>query len=721
MKVELLNSRADMFRGRARLLLRNGAMGLILVMILLGSFLEIRLAFWVMLGIPVSFLGALLLMPVAGLTINMVTMFAFIIALGIVVDDAIVVGENIYYYKQEGVAPLKAAIAGAQEVAVPVGFSILTNIVTFIPLMILPGVMGRILKMLPVVVILTFLISWLESMLILPSHLSHQKEGTEKGVYKWIHKRQQSFSDKFRDWVRTKYGPFLKLCLIHRYFVVAVSLAILALTIGYFASGRMGFSMFPTVESDFAMGAAQLPYGVPIKKTDAVARRMYKAARDVAEESGHPELIKGIFTDIGVGGSHALNMFVFLADADVRDKIMGTEEFVNRWRKKIGQVPGVKHIRLQSDFGGPGSGASLMVELSHRNEKILEKAAADLAGKLTDFPMVKDIDEGFRQGKEQFDFKIRPEGESLGLTARDIALQLRASYEGAESIRQLRGRNEVRVQVRLPERERVSKYDLDNIIVRTPGGAEVPLMDIASVSYGHAYTSINRRNGRRTIRVTGSVVPRSKTREVIMTLNNEVMPALMSKYPGLSYSYEGHSAENRKTLGSMKKSMPLILFVIYILLAVPFKSYVQPLIVMISIPFGIVGAIIGHLIMGYSMSMIGLIGVIALSGVVVNDALVMISFINNARAHHATAYDAVVNAGIQRFRPIMLTTLTTFGGLAPMIFERSFQAKFLIPMAISLGYGLLFATLITLILVPALYMIVNDLSGGRYRQSDTSR
>ena len=707
--IEVVNSRADMFKDRASLLLRNGAMGLVLVMVLLGFFLEIRLAFWVMMGIPVSFLGALLIMPAADLTINMVTMFAFIVALGIVVDDAIVVGENIYHHKQDGMDPLKAAIAGAQEVATPVGFSILTNVVTFIPLMMMPGVMGRIMKMLPVVVIATFLLSWIESLLILPSHLSHKSKDVGRGPYKWIHDRQQSFSHKFRNWVRTKYGPFLEVCLTHRYFVVAVAIAILAVTLGYFASGRMGFTMFPTVESDFAMGSAVLPYGVPVEKTDAVAKRMLKAAQDVAEECGHPELIDGIFTEIGSGGSHIVKMQVFMVDSKIRDKIMGTEEFVNLWRKKIGMVPGVKGIRLQADFGGPGSGPALTIELSHRDVATLEMAAPDLAATLTEFPRIKDIDDGYQQGKQQLSFRVKPEGESLGLTARDVAEQVRFAYEGAEAIRQQRGRNELRVQIRLPEEERVSEYNLDNMIIQTPAGLEVPLMEVAEVDRGHAYTTINRRNGKRTITVIADVVPKPQAKQVMGGLNVEAMPDLIEKYPGLSYSYEGRSAENRESMNSMKKTMPLILLAIYALLAVPFRSYVQPLIVMISIPFGIVGAILGHLIMGYSMSMIGLIGVIALSGVVVNDALVMITFINNARKHHASAHDAVINAGIQRFRPIMLTTLTTFGGLSPMIFETSRQARFLIPMAISLGYGLLFATLITLILVPVLYMIIHDL------------
>jgi multidrug efflux pump subunit AcrB len=708
---EIRYNAADMYRDRAELLLRNGALGLVLVLFLLGLFLELRLALWVLMGIPVSFLGSLLLMPVCDLSINMVTMFAYILALGIVVDDAIVVGENIYHHHQEGKPFMRAAVDGAREVASPVAFSILTNIVAFIPLYFLPGMMGRIMKMLPVVVVSTFLISWVESIFILPSHLGHHRDRGRRGLNRWFHERQQAFSVWFMRWVQTSYGPFLERCLHARYVVLLMAAGILTVALCYVASGRMGFEMFPKVESDYAYGYVWLPYGVPIERSAAINDRLLAAAKEVVRECGHPELVKGYYSDVGDGGSHTTEMRVYLADPDVRKTIMGTQEFVDRWRVKIGDLTGVDSMRLSSDEGGPGSGKALTIELAHRDVQTLERASSELAAELAMFPQVKDIDDGFQLGKEQLDFSMRPDGERLGLTAASVARQVRNAYEGAEVLRQQRGRNEVKVRVYLSEHQRESAYHLENMVLRTPSGGEVPLQNVVNVKRGRAYTAINRRNSQRTMWVTGDVTPRAGVGQVIAALEVETLPALLKRYPGLSYSYEGHQAEDRKTAGRMRQLIPLVLVAIYALLAIPFRSYLQPLIVMTSIPFGVVGAICGHLLMGYNLSMIGLIGILALSGVVVNDALVLIDFANHRRQTHASAHDAVVSAGIQRFRPIMLTTLTTFGGLAPMIFETSRQARFLIPMALSLGYGMLFATLITLILVPSLYMVVEDVRG----------
>jgi multidrug efflux pump subunit AcrB len=706
--IAVQSDKTEVFAQRAKLLLSNGAMGLALVLLVLGTFLEIRLAFWVMMGIPVSFLGCMLLMPAADLSINMMTMFAFIVALGIVVDDAIVVGENVYHYQQEGLDGPESAIRGAREICGPVGFSILTNIVAFIPLMVMPGMMGRVISMLPIVVSFVFVISWVESLYILPSHLSHMRKKEPTGAFGILHRAQQRFSHAFRNWVKTKYGPFLDFCLSHRYVVVSAALALLILVGGYWASGRMGFSMFTTVESDFAIASATLPYGVPVEDTLVVADRLVAGAQQVLEESGHPELVEGIFADTGKGGSHTTEVRVFLADAEVRDEIMGTEEFVQKWRAAVGDVPGVRFIRYASDSGGPGSGTALTVELRHSDIKILESASKELAAELSTYALVQDINDGVEEGKTQFDFTLKPEAISLGLSADDIGYQIRAAFEGTEVLRQQRGRNEVKVKVRLPKAERTSMNSFENFILRTPDGGEVMLSDAVNIKVGHSYTTINRRDGMRTLTLRADVRPKSKAGEVMAKLDAEYFPKLLSQYPGLNYSYEGHTAEQRDSFGSMAVTIPLVLLAIYALLAIPFRSYSQPLIVMVAIPFGIIGAIFGHLLLGYEMTMMGVIGMLALSGVVVNDALVLIDFANSRRAHHDNAHDAVVSAGIQRFRPILLTTLTTFGGLAPMMLETSRQAKFMIPMAISLGFGILFATLIALILVPSLYMVIDD-------------
>ncbi|MFP4105135.1 MAG: efflux RND transporter permease subunit [Phycisphaerae bacterium] len=709
-QTDIYRDRSDIYTQRVNLLMRNMGLGLLLVLVVLGLFLEVRLAFWVMMGIPISFLASFLLLPMFDVTINMISLFAYIIALGIVVDDAIVVGENTYHYHQEGLPFHIAAVKGAREVAVPVTFSILTNMVTFLPIYFIPGVMGNVFRMIPVVVCVVFAISLLECLFVLPAHLSHQKDRKRRGLSKWLHGRQQAFGRAFTGWVRKRYGPVLEQAMVHRYVTIAGAAALL-IAVGAFAmSGRMGFSLFPKIESDFSQGSVVLPYGAPVEDTEDILERMRKGALKVIEESGHPELKDYIITDIGRSGSHTGQVRVGLADPDIRSEIMSTEEFTQRWRKAVGEIAGVESLKFASDVGGPGGrGAPVTVELSHRDIDLLANASAELARQLDQYPRLKDVDDGFQPGKKQFDFRLLPQGKSLGLTARSIARQVRNAFYGIEAVSQQRGRDEIEIMVRLPEEQRISEQDIDEFLVRTPAGTFVPLREVAQYERGRAYTVINRKNGRRVVQVQADVTPRSKAGEVLADLKTSVLPELTSKYGGLSYSFEGHQADMRESLGSLRTSFIIAMLVIYGMLAIPFRSYIQPLIVMISIPFGIIGAVIGHLIMGYDLAIPSMFGIVALSGVVVNDSLVLIDFANRRRKEGMDPHDAIVSAAIQRFRPILLTTLTTFGGLAPMIFETSRQARFLVPMAISLGFGLLFATFITLGLVPALYLAIEDL------------
>jgi multidrug efflux pump subunit AcrB len=707
--LDISNNKADMFRGRMSLLLKNGALGLIMVFLVLGLFLEMKLAFWVMLGIPISFLGTFLFMPAFDVSLNMISMFAFLIALGIVVDDAIVVGENIYHNHQNGLSFLDAAIQGTKEIAVPVTFSILTNIVAFMPLYFVPGVMGKFFRVIPLVVCTTFVISLVEALFILPAHLAHKKDNKNPG---WLHRKQQAFSAKFTHFVKTVYGPFLNKTLRARYITVSIGLVILIITIGYLSSGRMGREMFPSVESDRGLCMFSLPYGSPVEKTIAVHDRVIAAGNAVVREveaSSGKKLLKGVDSTIGRGGGHAGRIIFELADPDARP--VSTQEFVDAWRTKVGPISGLKMIRFKNDGGGPGGGGdALTVELSHRSMDVLEEASKELADQLSIFPMARDIDDGFTPGKPQIDFSINAEGRSLGLTSSEIARQVRNSYYGSEAIRQQRGRTEIKVKVRLPEAERDTEFSLEEMIVRTPGGAEVPLREVVETKRARAYTSISRSDGRRVITVSADVTPRDQTDRILTSIKADILPKLMQKYSGLSYSFEGQQAEQRESIGGLFKGLLLALALIYVLLAIPFKSYAQPLIIMISIPFGIVGAVIGHLLLGYSLSILSLFGVVALSGVVVNDSLIFIDFANKKRWAGANMHDAIYEAGIQRFRPIVLTTLTTFFGLMPMIFETSRQAKFLIPMAISLGFGILFATFITLLLIPSMTLILEDIS-----------
>jgi len=708
--ISVQRDRAESYRQRAELLIRNGAMGTLLVLVILGIFLELRLAFWVMMGIPISFLGALLFFPALGISINMITLFAFIMAVGIIVDDAVIVGENVYHYYQKGESFLDAAVMGAREIATPVTFSILTNVAAFMPLYFIPGPVGKTFKMIPLVVCTAFMISLFESLFILPAHLGHRKPRKLGAVRGWIHHRQQAFSHWFIHWVRDRFGPFLDGALSRRYLVISLAVAVLAFFLAYALSGRMGMGLFPRVESDFARASATLPYGSPVEKTEAVARKMRAAALQVVEDSGHPELVTGIYTRVGRGGSQNLFMIVYLADPDIRDKIMTTREFTRKWREKVGLLPEVENINFASDFGGPGSGSAITVELSHRDTAVLEQASARLADELLNYSLVKDIDDGFSAGKEQLDFSLKPEGKALGLTAQEVARQIRNAYYGSRVLRQQRGRNEVTVTVRLPREERISEYNLQELMIKAPTGTFVPLRDIVETGRGRAFTTIVRRAGRRVVQVTADINDRSRAGEVESALRGEEMPRLLASFPGLQYSFEGRAADTRESMSSLKIGFTMALILIFTMLAVPFRSYIQPLIVMTSIPFGIIGAVIGHMIMGYSLSVVSMFGIVALSGVVVNDSLILIDFANHRiREQGMSIHDAVLDAAIQRFRPILLTTATTFGGLAPMMFERAIQARFMIPMAISLGYGILFATVITLVLVPCLYMAIEDL------------
>jgi len=698
------NDMSEVYQQRLELLLKNAFMGLVLILAVLGLFLEFRLAFWVTMGIPTAFLGSLLFLPVVGVSINMISMFAFIVALGIVVDDAIVAGENIYEYQQQGMGFTRAAVLGARDVAVPIAFSILTNVVAFLPLSFIPGTMGKIWKVIPLVVITVFLISWVESLLILPGHLAHLKRRPADLPPNYLQRWQQAFTGRVTQFINQVYGPFLDLCIRWRALTVALCLTVLIVVLSYALSGRIGMILMPRVESDQAEVTAVLPVGSPMDKVAAVQEKLSAAMNAVASENGGDQLLKGIFSSVD---ENQVKVKAYLTDAGVRP--LNTGEVTQLWREKLGPVVGLESILFESDGGGPGSGASLTVELSHSDIQVLDQASAALAEGLAGFSNVKDIDDGYTPGKQQLDFSIKPEGQSLGLTSAEVARQVRNAFSGAEALSQQRGRNEVTVRVRLPENERTSEYHVEHLMIRTPAGTFVPLIEIANVERGRAYTSISRRDARRTVTVSANVEPIGETGQVQAALNSTILPELARDYPGLTYGYQGRQADMKESMQSLLGGFALAMLAIYFLLAIPFRSYSQPLIVMIAIPFGIVGAVLGHLLMGYNLSLMSMMGIVALAGVVVNDSLVLIDYANRRRREGASPAEAIRVSGLRRFRPIVLTTLTTFGGLAPMIFETSRQARFMIPMALSLGFGILFATVITLILVPCLYLLIDDI------------
>ena len=706
LRVDLRNDLSDIYRQRLGLLLKNGFIGLALVFILLALFLEPRLAFWVSLGIPVSFLGSLFFLNMSYVSINMISLFAFIVTLGIVVDDAIIVGENIYYHQQRGKTWFKAAVTGTREIAVPVTFTVLTNMVAFVPIFFVSGFMGKIFKQIPVVVISVLAISLIESFFILPAHIGHRRTDATSGLFAWIFRAQQSFGRAFLRFVNQHYSPFLHTTIRWRYLTIAAGIAIILITIGYIKSGRMGFELFPKIESDYAKVTAVLPFGTSFEKAQQVEKKLIQAAQKVTSKNGDKELVEGIFSTIH---DNTIEIRTYLTPPDVRP--LSTVDVTGRWREQVGVIPGLEYIKFESDAGGPGRGAAMSVELSHQKMDLLERASADMAEALNFYPNTKDIDDGFSPGKQQIDFKIKPEARSLGLEAREVARQVRHAFYGAEVLRQQRGRNEVKVLVRFPRQERISEYSLEEMVLQTPKRTEILLRDAVYISRGRSYTDINRRNGQRIVTVTADVSPRSQAGQILDSIKVEILPELQRKYPGLAYSFEGRQADQKESMQSLFRGLLMAMIVIYAMLAIPLNSYIQPLIIMIAIPFGIVGALIGHLIMGYSLSVLSMFGVVALSGVVINDTLVLIDFANRRRRAGIGPMEAIHASGLHRFRPIILTTLTTFGGLAPMIFETSRQARFLIPMALSLGFGVVFATLITLILVPSFYMIIEDVKG----------
>ena len=695
---------SEIYQQRLELLLKNAFMGLVLVLVVLSLFLEMRLAFWVTMGIPTAFLGAFLFLPLMGVTINMISMFAFIIALGIVVDDAIVAGENIYEHRERGAGVLEAAMAGARDVAMPISFSILTNIVAFLPLLLVPGFLGKLFGVIPLVVITVFLVSWVEALFIMPAHLAHGRPRQRNRLSAAIHRRQQAFSRGFSRLVSDYYAPFASKLVVHRYVTSAFGVAVLLVVLAWAMSGRMGFTLMPKVESDRAQATLTLPYGSPMPRMTETRDRLEAAAEQVITDNGGDNLATGVFATIE---ENTIEMRVYLQSADVRP--ISTAAFVQAWREQLGEVAGLQSAQFQSDAGGPGAGKAITVELSHRDTDTLDRAAESLAARLGEFAGATDIDSGVAQGKNQVSFTLNDAGRSLGLTNADVGSQVRAAFYGAEALRQLQGRNEVKIMVTLPEAQRDSAAAIRNLLIRTPDATYVPLHQVADIDYSRAFTQITRRNGRRSVEVTANVTPFDATSRITQTLNAQTLPQLAEDYPGLTYGYSGRQEDTADSLHALFVGFVLSLAGIYMLLAIPFASYLQPVIVMVAIPFAVVGAIIGHEIMGYSLSVISLMGMLALAGVVVNDSLVLIHYANTLRQRGEHAADAVRLAAVRRFRPILLTTLTTFGGLAPMIFETSLQARFMIPMAISLGFGILFATGITLVLVPCFYVIVEDL------------
>lgn len=712
---------SELYQQRVDLLLRNAAIGLVLVLLILGLFLELRLAVWVTMGIPVSFLGAVLFMPTLDVTVNMISLFAFIVVLGMVVDDAIVVGENIYEMRQRGVPPLQAAVDGARQVAAPVCFAIATSVASFAPLAFVPGMSGKLYRVIPAIVISVLIISLVESLWVLPAHLAALKDPKATGLYAAVHRQQQKVRFALERFIERAYGPSLGVVLRWRYTAFATGVGMLIAAGGWVAGGHTPFRFMPDIAGDVTICDVQMPFGTPVAQTERIRREMLRVAEEILAENGEDGIVRGVFSQVGtplpgdpaqamvaVPGGHLANVQVFFVDAG--ERTLQSQAFLDEWRRRLGQIAGAEKLTFSSALG-PSPGAPVNVELQHDDMEVLDDASRALAAQLQEFPAVYDVDDGFALGKAQLELSMSPEGTSLGMATADVARQVRSSFYGAEALRQQEGRNEVRVLVRLPAEERRSIHDVETLMLRTPTGGDVPLTEVADIDSGRSRPSILRAEGRRMVPVTAQVRPDTSPDAVLAALKEGPLPELQARFPGLTYEFGGAAREQAKSMGSLSRGGMLAMIAIFGLLAVPFRSYAQPIIVMSAIPFGFIGALIGHVIMGFELSMISVMGLIALAGVVVNDSLVLIDAANGYRREGKSAFDAILAAGIRRFRPILLTSLTTFFGLIPMITETSVQARFLVPMAISLGFGVLFATFIILLLVPAFYMMLEDVLG----------
>ena len=724
---------SDFLRSRTELLVRNGYTGLLLLFTVLALFLKLRLAIWVSVGIPVSFLGAMALMPSLDLSVNMLSLFAFILVLGIVVDDAIVVGESIHTRHQAGEGGLTGSIRGTYQVMVPVVFAVLTTLVAFSPLLFMPGFMGKFFRVIPLIVMPVLLFSLLESLFILPAHLSHLRSpGTARKP--WVVSRgwdrfQGIFARGLETFARKFYRRGLEVSLRWRYLTVAVGVTILTISLGAVGAGWLKLVFFPNVESDYVIADLTMPLGVPAEETERAARRIERAALQLKEQIDAESdgtlgsVFRQIFTSIGeqpmlaqqqrfegnaaaASESHLAEVNIELAPSEQRT--LSSEEIARRWRELTGPIPDAVDLTFNASIFSTGE--AINIQFAGPRIEELQQVTEELKARLADYPGVYNVSDSFREGKEEIRLSIKPVAEQLGLTLSDLARQVRQGFYGEEAQRIQRGRDDVRIMVRYPATERRSLGDLESMRIRTPEGTEVPFSTVAVADYGRGYASINRVDRRRTINITADVdSSQANENEIMAEVTASVLPSILSNHPQITYSLEGTQNEQRESFQGLGKAFAFAVLAIYALLAIPFKSYVQPFIVLSAVPFGLVGAIWGHLIMGMDLSVLSLCGMVALTGVVVNDSLILVDYVNRNVRTGIPLFEAVRTAGVARFRPIILTSLTTFAGLTPLLLETSVQAQVLIPMAVSLGFGVLFATLITLLIVPCSYTILEDL------------
>jgi len=697
---------------RLDLMTENLLMGALLVLLILSLFLEIKLAFWVIVGIPISFLGAFALMPAVGLDLNMLSLFGFIMVLGIVVDDAIIIGESAHHSMTKYGHSTGSIVHGAQRVAIPATFGVLTTIVAFMPLLMISGFAAGFTESIGWVVILCLVFSLVESKLILPSHLVHFGKPNETSWFNKIPKRCNEILDKF---VHEKYVPFVSKCIRNRYITLSTFIGTLIIAAGLMAGGIVRVVFLPEIPSDFIQATVTMVEGSPEQQTRAIMNKLEEAALSLNgkfefEDSETGETSTDIVDHVIIVGSGVSSGTAAIElDKDVPNQVESdliTEYLLNY----VGEMPGLKSLVFSA--GQVFGGNPISYQLVSDNPQELTAAASELEDKLRTYNGLINIRNEAVNNKDELRLQLKPQAEVMGFTLNDLSTQVRYAFYGSQAQRLQRGDDEVRVMVRYPEEERLSVGDLEDMYIRTDQGDVVPFTSIADFNMQPGYAQINRVESERSVAVNADIIESMVEPNVVNNdIKNTFFPELKSRYPSVDYREDGGTAEQASIIQDMLRGMMFAIFGIYALLAIPLRSYTQPVMIMGVIPFGMVGAIVGHLLVGIPVNFMSFLGIIALSGVVVNDSIILVNFVNEATAEGKPVIRAVIDGGARRFRAILLTSLTTFFGLLPILVETSMQAQFLIPMATSLAFGIVFATVITLLLIPCLYVILEDFKG----------
>jgi len=704
------------FRERVRTLVSNGLGGLVLVIIVLMLFLRPMLAFWVSVGIVVAYMGTLFLLPYTGQGLNMISLFAFLLTLGIVVDDAIIVGESVHSAQSRGLSGVHGALVGTRQVVKPVVFAVISTMVFFAPMFFLPGEWGPASKGIPVVVCLALGFSLIESLLILPSHLAHMKPEPEIPDSGWLTRTRMACAGWLARFANERYRPFLEKCLRNHASVGGFFLVLLCLSLALFGGGYLKSAFFPRVNSDFVVGTVELPQGGAFANSQAMRDRLVTAAEGIKTDyNSQPRYQDAPAIDniLGVAGGNKVDLLVQTVNDD-----LDTEEMTKRLRQSLGDLSEAKDVRFDYTIRDPGKPISLLFASDSIAD--LEVLAQEVRGALERYPGVFDITDSFDAPLEELVLSLKPAAENLGITLADVATQIRQAFYGEEVQRIPRDGEDVRVMIRYPESERRAIANINSMYVRTRDGTEVPFSTVATYNVETGYQSIERLDRLRTLEVSADVSEDgAPPRAIVESVLRNDAPVWLQRYPGLTINMDGELQEEIEFQQAMVYMGSLSMLIIFGLMAIAFKSYWQPFLVLTAVPFGLMGAIFGHWMLGWQVSMFSIMGVIACAGVVVNDNLVLIDRINNLRAEGMDLVDALLQGATDRFRPIVLTSVTTFVGLLPIMLETSVQAQFLIPMVVSLSFGVIFATGVTLVLVPALYLLGDDI--GKFLSTATKR